>query len=243
MPNRMCALDVSVVRRSLSAVGAAGAVGCRGWIFRGMGVSLAVLISVGAPTHALAEKADRTKPMVVEADKPGTIDMQRQLVTFSGNVVIVQGTMQIRAERVEVREVEGGRRSATAIGSSDRPATYRQKREGLDETIQGAAERIEYDGRTDTLRFVGQAVVRRLRGAEMADEITGRLITWDNTRELFNVEGGAVTPDNPTGRVRATLSPAPAESAPAVNPQRPTAPETTRPTGSGSAARPAGALR
>lgn len=197
-----------------------------------------------APLGAWAEKADRNLPMVVEADKPGTVDMQRQIVTFNGNVVIVQGTMQIRAESVELRQVDGGRRSATAVGSSDRPATYRQKREGLDETIQGAAERIEYDGRSDTLRFIGQAVVRRLRGNEVADEITGRLITWDNTRELFNVEGGAITPDNPTGRVRAVLSPTPAEAAapsgaPAARPPS----DAARPAGPSAPSRPAGAPR
>lgn len=195
------------------------------------------------PTLSRAEKADRTKPMVVEADKPGTVDMQRQIVTFSGNVVVAQGTMQIRADRVEVREVEGGQRAATAIGSGDKPATYRQKREGLEETIQGAAERIEYDGRTDTLRFTGQAVVRRLRGTEVADEITGRLITWDNTRELFNVEGGAVSPDNPGGRVRAVLSPAPAEAAAPAGSAPRALPEATRPAGPSAPVRPAAPTR
>lgn len=163
---------------------------------------------LGIPA-ALAEKADRMQPMVVEADKPGTIDMQRQIVNFSGNVVIVQGTMQIRADRVELREVEGGKRAATAQGVPGRPATFRQKRDAVDEFVEGSAERIEYDGRTDTIRFVGQAVVRRLRGTQLADEIIGRLITWDNTREFFSVEGGAATPDNPSGRVRAVLTPAP----------------------------------
>jgi lipopolysaccharide export system protein LptA len=182
--------------------------------------------------------------MVVEADKPGTVDMQKQIVTFSGNVVIVQGTMQIRADRVEVREVEGGRRSATAFGAGERLATYRQKREGVEETIQGEGERIEYDGRTDTLRFIGRAVVRRLRGAEMADEITGRLITWDNTRELFNVEGGAATPDNPSGRVRAILSPTPAQpsAAPPSGAPRPSS-EAARPAGPVAPARPATVAR
>lgn len=211
---------------------------------RWMVVLLAVWALWAVPVGAWAEKADRTQPMVVEADKPGTVDMQRQIVTFNGNVVLVQGTMQIRADSVEVRQVEGGRRSAIATGSRERPATFRQKRDGLDETIQGAAERIEYDGRTDTLRFIGQAVVRRLRGAEMADEITGRLITWDNTRELFSVEGGAATADNPGGRVRAVLSPTPAEPAASPAPApggRPA--DAARPAGPGAPARPAAAPR
>jgi lipopolysaccharide export system protein LptA len=160
-----------------------------------------------AAAPAQAERADRSKPMTVEADKPGTVDLQRQVVQFNGNVVIAQGTMQIRAESIEVRERSDGFRAATATGSAAKPASFRQKRDGVDEVVEGSAERIEYDGKSDTLRFVGQASVRRLRGGLVADEINGALITWDNTSELFSVKGGAPSPDNPTGRVRAVFSP------------------------------------
>ena len=157
-----------------------------------------------------AEKADRQQSMVVEADKPGTVDMQRKVVVFNGNVAIVQGTMRITADRVEVRELGDGKRLAIATGSRAAQATFRQKRDGVDETIEAAADRIEHDGATDILRFVGQATVRRMRGTVKADEISGQTITWNNTTELFRVEGGAVTADNPSGRVRAILSPTPA---------------------------------
>ena len=122
---------------------------------------------------AQAEKADRSKPMMVEADQPGTVDLQRQVVVFNGNVVITQGTMVIRADRIELRETPDGYRAASAIGSAGKPASYRQKRDGVDENVEGAADRIEYDGRADTLRFVGNGAVRRLRGGTVADEITG----------------------------------------------------------------------
>lgn len=164
-------------------------------------------LSVLAVAPAAAEKADRGKQMVVEADKPGTVDLQRQVVVFNGNVVITQGTMVIRAERVELREMADGYRAATAIGGGGKPASYRQKRDNVDEYVEGVADRIEFDGRADTLRFVGNGVVRRLRGGTVADEITGSLITWDNTAELFSVQGGAPTAANPGGRVRAVLSP------------------------------------
>ena len=179
----------------------------------------------GAP--ALAERADRTKPMSIEADQPGSVDLQRQVVIFNGNVVISQGTMLLKAERVELRERPDGYREAKAIGSADRPASFRQKRDGVDEVVEGAAERIEFDARTDTLRFVGNAAVRRLRAGVVADEITGSLITWDNTNELFNVTGGAATPANPTGRVRAVFAPrdeAAAASAPQGTPSVPLKP-------------------
>jgi len=159
----------------------------------------------GAGAHA--EKADRSKPMSIEADNPGSVDLQRQVVIFNGNVVISQGTMLLRAERVELRERSDGYREGKAIGSATAPASFRQKRDGVDETIEGAAERIEFDTSTDTLRLVGNAAVRRLRSGVMADEITGALITWNNTTELFSVTGGVATPSNPTGRVRAVLAP------------------------------------
>ena len=160
-----------------------------------------------ASAPVLAERADRNKPMSIEADQPGSVDLQRQVVIFNGNVVISQGTMLLKADRVELRERPDGYREAKAIGNADKPASFRQKRDGVDEVVEGAAERIEFDAKTDTLRFVGNAAVRRLRGGVVADEITGSLITWDNTNELFNVTGGAASPANPSGRVRAVFAP------------------------------------
>lgn len=178
-------------------------------------LAVLALIVAAAPGHA--EKADRAKPMVVDADQPGTLDLQRQVVIFSGNVVITQGTLSLRAERVEVREAKDGQRSALAVGTAARPASYRQKRDGLDEWVEGGAERIEYDTRSDTLKLSGNASIRRLRGSEVADEITGGSIVWDNAASLFTVSGGTPTPANPGGRVRAVLAPRPgAASAPST---------------------------
>ncbi len=167
----------------------------------------AVWLSVALCSNAAAEKADRTKPVVVEADQSGSIDLQRQVLVYTGNVVVVQGTMQLRAERIEMRQTPDGHRLAVAIGQAGKPATWRQKRDGFDETIEGSADRIEFDGKADTLRLLGKSLVRRLRGAVVADEISGNNILWDNSTEQFRVEGGPSTPSNPGGRVRAVLSP------------------------------------
>jgi lipopolysaccharide export system protein LptA len=163
---------------------------------------------------ALAEKADRSKPMEVLADKSGTADLQNQVSRFSGNVVITQGTMVIKADRVEIRQTPDGYHVGTAWGAAGAPVSYRQKRDGVNEVVEGVAERVEFDGRAEVLRFIGNGVVRRLRGTETVDEITGALITWNHASEQFSVQGGTPTAANPSGRVRAVLSPRPAASAP-----------------------------
>jgi lipopolysaccharide export system protein LptA len=173
---------------------------------------LAALLGLAA--SAQAEKGDRDKPVSIEADDDGSLDLLKQVVVFKGNVVITQGSMVIRAARVEVRQTPEGFRAATAFGATSRPASFRQKRDGVDEYIEGQAERIEYDGSADTVRFFDNATVRRLRGSSVADETTGNLITYDNVAEMFSVQRKpTATPTNPSGRVRAVLTPAPSASA------------------------------
>ncbi|HEX4236081.1 MAG TPA: lipopolysaccharide transport periplasmic protein LptA [Caldimonas sp.] len=169
--------------------------------------AIAVALVAGAPASR-AEKADRFKPLNVEADLPGKIDLLHQYVIFNGNVVVTKGTMTIRAARIEVRELPDGYHTAVAFGSPTQHATFRQKRDAPDEYIEGDAERLEYDGKSDVIRFVNNASVRRLRGGETSDEISGNLVTYDSTTEVFSVTGGATpTAANPGGRVRAVLTP------------------------------------
>ena len=169
-------------------------------------VALTAVLALASTAHA--ERADRFKPLTVEAREPGKIDLQKQIVEFNGDVVVTKGTMQIRAGRIEMRETPDGYHTAVALGSAAKPATFRQKRDGVDEYIEGEAERLEYDARSDTVRFVANATVRRTRAGVSADEITGNLVTYDNTSEVFSVSGGSrPTAANPNGRVRAVLTP------------------------------------
>ena len=164
-------------------------------------------VLIGLPVPARAEKADRSKPMTLESDQPCTVNLLKQTSVCSGNVVISQGTLQIRAERLELRETPEGYQQALATGVAGKPATYRQKRDGVNEVVEGQAQRIDYDSRAGTLRFEGAAQVRRLQGAVVADEMNGASILWDSQAETLNVRGGATSASNPNGRVRAVITP------------------------------------
>ena len=165
----------------------------------------ALAASFAVPVQA--EKADRVKPITIQADATGQVDLQKQVAVLSGNVIVTKGTMVIHADRVELSKTPGGYDKAVAFGAPGRPATFRQKRDGVDEYMDGEAERLEYDGKTDIVKFINNASVRRLRGATLADEINGNLVTYDSTSEVMNVSGGSVTTANPSGRVRVVLTP------------------------------------
>src|SRR5688572_22670969 len=148
---------------------------------RGGGLTLVVACAwlVAAAVHA--EKADREKPINLEADRV-TVDDAKQLAVFEGNVVLTQGTMVIRGDRMEVRQDNEGFKHGTAWGKL---AHFRQKREGVDEIIEGWAERIEYDGRADKVQMFTRASMKRGQ-----DEVRGDYISYDAATEFYQVIGG-----------------------------------------------------
>lgn len=160
----------------------------------------ALLVS---PAHA--EKADRTKPIHLEADTV-TLDDIKKTSVYQGNVILSQGTLMLRADRVQVTQVVGGLGKIIATG---RPVSFRQKLDGRDEFIEGFAARIEFDGPTSQLELIGSARLRR-----GGDELRGARISYNANTEFYKIVG---EPDaqTPTGRVRAVIRPKPpAEQSP-----------------------------
>ena len=174
----------------------------------------AALMLVAWPAYA--EKADRNKPMNIEADSLRYDDLQ-QISVFTGRVVLTKGSILIRADRLEVRQDPDGFQYGVATGSADRLAFYRQKREAVDEYMEGQGEVINYDGKADRVTFSRKAQLRRLRGASVADEITGATIVYENLTDLFTVDGaaqsggpsGSLGNSSGTGRVHVMLTPKP----------------------------------
>jgi lipopolysaccharide export system protein LptA len=165
-------------------------------------VVIAGAVLLAAPVRA--ERADRDKPINLEADRV-TVDDAKQIATFTGNVVLTQGSMILRGDRMEVRQDKAGFKQGTTWGSL---AYFRQKREGFDEFIEGWAERIEYDSRADKVQMFNRAMLKRGQ-----DEVRGSYISYDVTSEFFQVTGssgpkaaGARPGD---GRVRAIMQPKP----------------------------------
>lgn len=159
-----------------------------------------------APMPAIAEKADRTKPTQIESDSMQYDDV-KQTTVFIGNVTLTKGTIIIRGDRLVLRQDPEGYQFGTATGN---PATFRQKRDGGDQFMTGLGQQLEYDGKSEIVRFRERAQVKRLEHERIVDEVHGNLIVYDSRSEFFTVESGgakAATPENPGGRVRVVIQP------------------------------------
>jgi lipopolysaccharide export system protein LptA len=159
-----------------------------------------------AASPALAERADREKPITLEANRISVDDVKKVQV-YEGNVVLSQGTLVIRSDRIIVTQDADGFQRGVAIGGPGGLARFRQKREGKDEFIEGEGERIEHDARGEKTEFFIRAWVR-----SGLDEVKGNYISYDGLNEKYLVTSG-VSADGKGpakaegGRVRAIIQP------------------------------------
>lgn len=173
-------------------------------------IMAAMLMTMAINVHA--EKADRDKPIDLEADSV-TVNDAKQTSTYTGNVILTQGTLIIRGDKLVIREDSHGFQHSTSYGN---PTTFKQKLEGKSEYMEGSGQRIEYDGRMDKVQLYTKAWVKRGE-----DIVHGDYIMYDANAEYAEVIGGgsqAATPATPTGRVRAVIQP---KNKPATPPPAP----------------------
>ncbi|MGE0312056.1 MAG: lipopolysaccharide transport periplasmic protein LptA [Lautropia sp.] len=181
------------------------------------------LLSIVPPPHARAQKADRDQPTNVEADRL-EYDDGRQRTVFTGKVVLTKGSLVIRGDRLVLEQGANERQTAVATG---KPASFRQKRDGTDQYLDGTAAKIEYDSASEKLVFTGGAVLTRLECGKPTDEISGALIVYDARAETFSVDGKPRTDGKAAadggGRVRVTIQPRTEARKPADGASKPAA--------------------
>ena len=157
---------------------------------------------------AYAEKADRDKPVNIEADSV-TLDDVKKISVYAGNVILTQGTLMLRADRVQATQNATGLDKLSAVG---RPVAFRQKLDNSEDVIEGESDRIEFDSVTNQIELIGQAHLQR-----GSDELRGARISYNANTGFYKVVGQPNATD-PTGRVRATIQPKPRAAQPAAQP-------------------------
>jgi lipopolysaccharide export system protein LptA len=163
--------------------------------------ALLVLPLLAAMPVAHAERADRDRPIGFSGDN-GDANFESRGGTLVGNVVITQGTLTIRADRVVFKQNPDNSLAATAYGN---PVSFRQKRDGMDEYYEAYAQRAVYDGSKDLLELFDRALLKRGN-----DEIRSNYISYNTATEVFKAEGRPDTTGDTSGpgsRVRGVFQP------------------------------------
>jgi lipopolysaccharide export system protein LptA len=159
-----------------------------------------LLLVLLASSSAHADRADRDKPVTLEADRV-TVDEAKKLHIFEGNVALGQGTLSIRSSRLVVTQDADGFQKGVATGG---PARFKQRREGRDDYVEGEADRIEHDNRSERTEFFGNARIK-----SGLDEVRGNYIAYDARTEQYSAGGGTSGSAKAEGggRVRAVIQP------------------------------------
>ncbi|MGB8516526.1 MAG: lipopolysaccharide transport periplasmic protein LptA [Gallionella sp.] len=160
----------------------------------------AMLLMLLATSASWAEQNDRNQPMQIESDQ-AEMNQAAQISTFTGKVQINQGTMQILGDKLVVTQDKLGNKIGKIYGAL---ASFRQKREGLDEYDEGYGERIEYDTLKQTLDIYGQARLKRNQ-----DFVRGDHINYNSQTEIFVVSNNAPSNGEAPHRVKAIIQPQP----------------------------------
>ena len=164
-------------------------------------VALGVALLVASPS-TFAEKADKEKPINFSAEQPAEVDFEKRVGTLKGNVVITQGTLSIKADRIDFKQNSDNSISATAFGN---PITFRQKKDDSDEYFEGFAQRAVYDGQKELLELFDRALLR-----QGTDEIRSNYISYNSSSGVFRAEGRPNAPgvaEGPGERVRGVFQP------------------------------------
>ena len=171
-----------------------------------------LIVSVLACTlagSAMAERADREKPTNIEANQM-LYDESKQLNTFIGNVVVTRGTLVMHGEKLILKKDSAGYQFGTLFAPAGGIATFRQKRDGgKDLWMEGyAADRIEYDTKTEVAKLFKRSKVKMLDGSKVTDEVEGEFISYDTRTEFYTANNTVSGESKPgAGRVRATIQP------------------------------------
>lgn len=169
---------------------------------------LIYLISVLCTTGAMALSSDRDQPAVIEADDV-EFDFRTGVRTYRGNVSVVQGTLQIKSDKLIVNYKDGKMQNATAWGN---PARFRQRPDGKEDDVIGKGKKILLNEVQNTLTLYTKASL-----TQGSDTAHGEVIIYDMASDKLRVKGAASTTrakktekgkgEQPTGRSRIVITP------------------------------------
>ncbi|EOF4704109.1 MAG: lipopolysaccharide ABC transporter substrate-binding protein LptA [Klebsiella huaxiensis] len=159
--------------------------------FRTNKLSLKIALAsalLAASLPALAKTGDTDQPIHIGSDQQ-SLDMQSNVVTFTGNVVVTQGTIKINADKVVVTRSDG-EKGKEVIDAYGNPATFYQMQDN-GKPVKGHAAKMRYEVQNDFVTLTGNAYLEQLDSNIKGDKIT--YLVKEQKMQAFSNKGGRVT--------------------------------------------------
>ena len=138
--------------------------------------ALALLVA----SNAWALQSDQSQPIEIQADN-GMLDQGKQVTVFTGNVIVIQGSIDIKAARIEVQRTNDGSQLMTATGS---PVAFKQQLDEGKGWVNGLAQKVTYQSASGLITLIGNAKVQR-----GGDVVQGNNITYNTKTEIYTAAG------------------------------------------------------
>ncbi len=128
---------------------------------------VSALLATSMPVLALTGDSD--KPVNVDSANQ-SLDLQGNVATFTGNVIVTQGSIKITADKVVVTR-PGGDNKKTIVDAYGNPATFYQMQDN-NKPVQGHAQKMHYELEKDFVVLTGNAYIEQLDSNVKGDRIT-----------------------------------------------------------------------
>jgi len=146
-------------------------------------------------TGSWALQTDRKQAVKVEADK-ASIEKQSGKSTYTGNVMVQQGSMRITADTLSITTKDGKLHKMVAQG---KPATFQQKTNNKHKTITASAMKMFFHASSNTAIFENKAVLKQGKN------------TFTSNRIVYDISKDEVKAGKKSGGDRVTITIQPAE--------------------------------
>jgi len=132
--------------------------------------------------NSYALSTDRDQPAEISSDEVD-VDFNTGRRTFIGNVRFVQGTLRVKADRIDASYKDGKIIEATAYG---KPAAFRQRPDGKEDDVEGRGNTIVMNQVENTLTLKKNASLKQ--GFDVA---RGSIIFYNMEDDTLKVRGNA----------------------------------------------------
>ena len=117
---------------------------------------------------ALALTSDQKQAIQIEADT-GELDDARNVNTYTGNVIVTQGSIRITGDKMTVHYNEHNEIEVLVVEGN--PATYRQLPDSSQVYDEAQARRMEYHKRKNLVILINNARVKQEGGSLSSNRI------------------------------------------------------------------------